>query len=82
MIYVFGYFIIEEIGIVLCNDNIDVCLCRNCIASRDPYCGWTRGSTCSLLRPGTRSDRNHEHPLNKYKCLAKAMQACWLIVHA
>ncbi|KAM9831842.1 semaphorin-6B [Neosynchiropus ocellatus] len=27
---------------------------RNCIASRDPYCGWTRGSTCSFLRPGTR----------------------------
>ncbi|KAK6309077.1 hypothetical protein J4Q44_G00205400 [Coregonus suidteri] len=27
---------------------------KNCIASRDPYCGWTRGSTCSLLRPGTR----------------------------
>uniref|UniRef100_A0A3B5LQF7 Sema domain, transmembrane domain (TM), and cytoplasmic domain, (semaphorin) 6Bb n=1 Tax=Xiphophorus couchianus TaxID=32473 RepID=A0A3B5LQF7_9TELE len=26
---------------------------RNCIASRDPYCGWTRGSTCSFLRPGT-----------------------------
>uniref|UniRef100_A0A8C1YLB4 Sema domain, transmembrane domain (TM), and cytoplasmic domain, (semaphorin) 6Ba n=1 Tax=Cyprinus carpio TaxID=7962 RepID=A0A8C1YLB4_CYPCA len=26
---------------------------KNCIASRDPYCGWTRGSTCSLLRPGT-----------------------------
>uniref|UniRef100_A0A8C1ZGY4 Sema domain, transmembrane domain (TM), and cytoplasmic domain, (semaphorin) 6Ba n=1 Tax=Cyprinus carpio TaxID=7962 RepID=A0A8C1ZGY4_CYPCA len=25
---------------------------KNCIASRDPYCGWTRGSTCSLLRPG------------------------------
>uniref|UniRef100_A0A3Q2DS44 Sema domain, transmembrane domain (TM), and cytoplasmic domain, (semaphorin) 6Bb n=1 Tax=Cyprinodon variegatus TaxID=28743 RepID=A0A3Q2DS44_CYPVA len=25
----------------------------NCIASRDPYCGWTRGSTCSFLRPGT-----------------------------
>ncbi|KAK1790804.1 hypothetical protein P4O66_014660 [Electrophorus voltai] len=27
---------------------------KNCISSRDPYCGWTRGSTCSLLRPGTR----------------------------
>lgn len=27
---------------------------RNCIASRDPYCGWTRGSTCSFLRAGTR----------------------------
>uniref|UniRef100_W5K6Z6 Semaphorin 6B n=1 Tax=Astyanax mexicanus TaxID=7994 RepID=W5K6Z6_ASTMX len=27
--------------------------CMNCISSRDPYCGWTRGSTCSLLRPGT-----------------------------
>uniref|UniRef100_A0A8C7JAV9 Semaphorin 6B n=1 Tax=Oncorhynchus kisutch TaxID=8019 RepID=A0A8C7JAV9_ONCKI len=27
---------------------------KNCIASRDPYCGWTRGSTCSFLRPGTR----------------------------
>uniref|UniRef100_A0A671QER2 Sema domain, transmembrane domain (TM), and cytoplasmic domain, (semaphorin) 6Bb n=1 Tax=Sinocyclocheilus anshuiensis TaxID=1608454 RepID=A0A671QER2_9TELE len=23
---------------------------KNCIASRDPYCGWTRGSTCSFLR--------------------------------
>lgn len=33
-----------------------MCLCRNCIASRDPYCGWTRGSTCSFLRPGTRYD--------------------------
>lgn len=33
-----------------------LCLCRNCIASRDPYCGWTRGSTCSFLRPGTRYD--------------------------
>uniref|UniRef100_A0A671RE85 Sema domain, transmembrane domain (TM), and cytoplasmic domain, (semaphorin) 6Ba n=1 Tax=Sinocyclocheilus anshuiensis TaxID=1608454 RepID=A0A671RE85_9TELE len=29
---------------------------KNCIASRDPYCGWTRGSTCSLLRPGTRNN--------------------------
>ncbi|PWA20877.1 hypothetical protein CCH79_00007254 [Gambusia affinis] len=29
---------------------------KNCIASRDPYCGWTRGSTCSFLRPGTRWD--------------------------
>uniref|UniRef100_A0A8C4GP08 Sema domain, transmembrane domain (TM), and cytoplasmic domain, (semaphorin) 6Bb n=1 Tax=Dicentrarchus labrax TaxID=13489 RepID=A0A8C4GP08_DICLA len=29
---------------------------KNCIASRDPYCGWTRGSTCSFLRPGTRYD--------------------------
>ncbi|KAF7695608.1 hypothetical protein HF521_007331 [Silurus meridionalis] len=27
---------------------------KNCIASRDPYCGWTKGSTCSFLRPGTR----------------------------
>lgn len=27
---------------------------KNCIAARDPYCGWTRGSTCSFLRPGTR----------------------------
>ncbi|CAG01437.1 unnamed protein product, partial [Tetraodon nigroviridis] len=27
---------------------------KSCIASRDPYCGWTRGSTCSFLRPGTR----------------------------
>ncbi|KAL4634734.1 semaphorin-6B-like [Arapaima gigas] len=27
---------------------------KNCIASRDPYCGWTRSSTCSFLRPGTR----------------------------
>uniref|UniRef100_A0A3P8UPE6 Semaphorin 6B n=1 Tax=Cynoglossus semilaevis TaxID=244447 RepID=A0A3P8UPE6_CYNSE len=27
--------------------------CMNCIASRDPYCGWTKGSTCSFLRPGT-----------------------------
>ncbi|KAI4896219.1 hypothetical protein NFI96_008332 [Prochilodus magdalenae] len=27
---------------------------KNCISSRDPYCGWTRGSTCSLLRAGTR----------------------------
>ncbi|XP_077573377.1 semaphorin-6B [Stigmatopora nigra] len=27
---------------------------KNCMASRDPYCGWTRGSTCSFLRPGTR----------------------------
>ncbi|KAI4872714.1 hypothetical protein NFI96_014379 [Prochilodus magdalenae] len=27
---------------------------KNCIASRDPYCGWTRGSTCSFLRAGTR----------------------------
>uniref|UniRef100_A0A7N6AUW3 Sema domain-containing protein n=1 Tax=Anabas testudineus TaxID=64144 RepID=A0A7N6AUW3_ANATE len=27
---------------------------KNCIATRDPYCGWTRGSTCSFLRPGTR----------------------------
>ncbi|KAL1022950.1 hypothetical protein UPYG_G00034620 [Umbra pygmaea] len=27
---------------------------KNCISSRDPYCGWTRGSTCSFLRPGTR----------------------------
>ncbi|XP_033821355.1 semaphorin-6B [Periophthalmus magnuspinnatus] len=27
---------------------------RSCIASRDPYCGWTKGSTCSFLRPGTR----------------------------
>lgn len=33
-----------------------LCLCRNCIASRDPYCGWTKGSTCSFLRPGTRYD--------------------------
>uniref|UniRef100_A0A9J8AHU1 Sema domain, transmembrane domain (TM), and cytoplasmic domain, (semaphorin) 6Bb n=2 Tax=Cyprinus carpio TaxID=7962 RepID=A0A9J8AHU1_CYPCA len=23
---------------------------KNCISSRDPYCGWTRGSTCSFLR--------------------------------
>ncbi|XP_030640339.1 semaphorin-6B [Chanos chanos] len=27
---------------------------KNCIATRDPYCGWTRGSTCTFLRPGTR----------------------------
>uniref|UniRef100_A0A8B9JB77 Sema domain, transmembrane domain (TM), and cytoplasmic domain, (semaphorin) 6Bb n=1 Tax=Astyanax mexicanus TaxID=7994 RepID=A0A8B9JB77_ASTMX len=27
---------------------------RNCISSRDPYCGWTTGSTCSFLRAGTR----------------------------
>ncbi|TTJ69865.1 Semaphorin-6B [Bagarius yarrelli] len=27
---------------------------KNCIAARDPYCGWTKGSTCSFLRPGTR----------------------------
>ncbi|XP_051509857.1 semaphorin-6B-like isoform X2 [Myxocyprinus asiaticus] len=27
---------------------------KTCIASRDPYCGWTRGSTCSFLRAGTR----------------------------
>ncbi|XP_006639960.2 semaphorin-6B [Lepisosteus oculatus] len=27
---------------------------KNCIALRDPYCGWTRGSTCSFLEPGTR----------------------------
>uniref|UniRef100_A0A3B1JWL6 Sema domain, transmembrane domain (TM), and cytoplasmic domain, (semaphorin) 6Bb n=1 Tax=Astyanax mexicanus TaxID=7994 RepID=A0A3B1JWL6_ASTMX len=27
---------------------------KNCISSRDPYCGWTRGSTCSFLRAGTR----------------------------
>ncbi|XP_048844856.1 semaphorin-6B-like isoform X1 [Brienomyrus brachyistius] len=27
---------------------------KTCIASRDPYCGWTRGNTCSFLRPGTR----------------------------
>uniref|UniRef100_H2SEX5 Semaphorin 6B n=1 Tax=Takifugu rubripes TaxID=31033 RepID=H2SEX5_TAKRU len=27
---------------------------KSCIASRDPYCGWTKGSTCSFLRPGTR----------------------------
>uniref|UniRef100_A0A8C9WCG2 Semaphorin 6B n=1 Tax=Scleropages formosus TaxID=113540 RepID=A0A8C9WCG2_SCLFO len=27
---------------------------RKCIAARDPYCGWTRGNTCSFLRPGTR----------------------------
>ncbi|XP_072537392.1 semaphorin-6B [Salminus brasiliensis] len=27
---------------------------KNCIGSRDPYCGWTRGSTCSFLRAGTR----------------------------
>uniref|UniRef100_A0A3P8W4F9 Sema domain, transmembrane domain (TM), and cytoplasmic domain, (semaphorin) 6Ba n=1 Tax=Cynoglossus semilaevis TaxID=244447 RepID=A0A3P8W4F9_CYNSE len=27
--------------------------CMSCLASRDPYCGWTRGSTCSFLRPGT-----------------------------
>uniref|UniRef100_A0A3B1KBE0 Sema domain, transmembrane domain (TM), and cytoplasmic domain, (semaphorin) 6Bb n=1 Tax=Astyanax mexicanus TaxID=7994 RepID=A0A3B1KBE0_ASTMX len=27
--------------------------CMNCISSRDPYCGWTRGSTCSFLRAGT-----------------------------
>ncbi|XP_030220550.1 sema domain, transmembrane domain (TM), and cytoplasmic domain, (semaphorin) 6Ba [Gadus morhua] len=27
---------------------------KSCLASRDPYCGWTRGSTCSFLRPGTR----------------------------
>ncbi|TRY81643.1 hypothetical protein DNTS_025970, partial [Danionella cerebrum] len=32
----------------------NLCLCRNCISSRDPYCGWTRGSMCTLLRPGTR----------------------------
>lgn len=30
------------------------CVSRSCLASRDPYCGWTRGSTCSFLRPGTR----------------------------
>ncbi|CAL8254487.1 unnamed protein product [Merluccius merluccius] len=36
---------------------------KNCIASRDPYCGWTRGSTCSFLRPGTRLpfDQDVEH---------------------
>ncbi|XP_029105065.1 semaphorin-6B-like isoform X1 [Scleropages formosus] len=27
---------------------------KKCIAARDPYCGWTRGNTCSFLRPGTR----------------------------
>uniref|UniRef100_A0AAY5EYK8 Sema domain-containing protein n=1 Tax=Electrophorus electricus TaxID=8005 RepID=A0AAY5EYK8_ELEEL len=27
---------------------------KNCLASRDPYCGWTRGGTCSFLRAGTR----------------------------
>ncbi|XP_055723696.1 semaphorin-6B-like [Salvelinus fontinalis] len=27
---------------------------KSCLTSRDPYCGWTRGSTCSFLRPGTR----------------------------
>ncbi|XP_076860443.1 semaphorin-6B isoform X2 [Brachyhypopomus gauderio] len=27
---------------------------KNCLSSRDPYCGWTRGGTCSFLRAGTR----------------------------
>ncbi|XP_062854905.1 semaphorin-6B [Trichomycterus rosablanca] len=27
---------------------------KNCIASQDPYCGWTKGSTCSFLSAGTR----------------------------
>uniref|UniRef100_A0A8C1JLS9 Sema domain, transmembrane domain (TM), and cytoplasmic domain, (semaphorin) 6Bb n=1 Tax=Cyprinus carpio TaxID=7962 RepID=A0A8C1JLS9_CYPCA len=26
---------------------------KNCISSRDPYCGWTRGSTCSFLLMST-----------------------------
>ncbi|XP_051525634.1 semaphorin-6B-like isoform X2 [Myxocyprinus asiaticus] len=34
---------------------------KNCIASRDPYCGWTRGSTCSFLRAGTRSSPGEFH---------------------
>lgn len=34
--------------------NQSFLVCRSCLASRDPYCGWTRGSTCSFLRPGTR----------------------------
>ncbi|XP_061634602.1 semaphorin-6B-like isoform X3 [Phyllopteryx taeniolatus] len=34
---------------------------KNCIASRDPYCGWTRGSTCSFLRPGTRITERDLH---------------------
>ncbi|XP_058870087.1 semaphorin-6B isoform X2 [Acipenser ruthenus] len=27
---------------------------KNCISTQDPYCGWTKGSTCSFLEPGTR----------------------------
>lgn len=34
---------------------------RNCIAARDPYCGWTKGSTCSFLRVGTRYMRRTHH---------------------
>ncbi|XP_058876592.1 semaphorin-6B-like, partial [Acipenser ruthenus] len=36
---------------------------KNCISTQDPYCGWTKGSTCSFLEPGTRlpfeQDVNH-----------------------
>uniref|UniRef100_H3A1J9 Semaphorin 6B n=1 Tax=Latimeria chalumnae TaxID=7897 RepID=H3A1J9_LATCH len=27
---------------------------KNCIATRDPYCGWTVQGTCAFLQPGTR----------------------------
>ncbi|XP_041086114.1 semaphorin-6B-like [Polyodon spathula] len=27
---------------------------KSCISTQDPYCGWTKGSTCSFLEPGTR----------------------------
>lgn len=44
-------------------------VCRSCLASRDPYCGWTRGSTCSFLRPGTRWD--HAHKRQTISCIRR-----------
>uniref|UniRef100_A0A8C4TFM8 Semaphorin 6B n=1 Tax=Erpetoichthys calabaricus TaxID=27687 RepID=A0A8C4TFM8_ERPCA len=27
---------------------------KNCISTRDPYCGWTKTNTCTFLEPGAR----------------------------
>uniref|UniRef100_A0A7N8WRN6 Sema domain, transmembrane domain (TM), and cytoplasmic domain, (semaphorin) 6Bb n=1 Tax=Mastacembelus armatus TaxID=205130 RepID=A0A7N8WRN6_9TELE len=45
---------VVRVPVARCHNGF--CVCRSCISSRDPYCGWTRGSTCSFLRPGTRYD--------------------------
>lgn len=71
--------IIRVIAIICGSLGLFWCSCRNCIASRDPYCGWTRGSTCSFLRPGTRYDTSpflHIHDINT---LALCLVYAWSV---
>uniref|UniRef100_A0A7N6BFX6 Sema domain-containing protein n=1 Tax=Anabas testudineus TaxID=64144 RepID=A0A7N6BFX6_ANATE len=66
---------------------------KSCLASRDPYCGWTRGSVCSFLRPGTRLLIEPESLVSLNLLVASAVSAftigaalsglavCWIMAH-